>query len=196
MSLFGRWQGKVSWAEKMRRLNHGAMDQEEWMAPDDVITKVKDDFIEAMDWLSETQSMTMLDRWSKSANYFSGEYLKNYKALNQMHLFKVPFKHLSILRCVHSPTVRHFSQDGETCFIIDHQTETRMALYDANTGERINTQHLDEACVVYQMIYNKFSKRWRVNRYIQQLPVGWASRSKSDVIQLHLSPLPPKGRDN
>ncbi len=193
-SLGGRHH--VSWAGRMRRLNAGTIDQAEWMAPDDVILRVQADYLETMDWLVTSQSVAWAEQWAKSSTYFSGNFLRQHQNLLRRLNTSKPARYAAILRCAHNVTVRHFSEDGETCFVIDHQTECRMAMYHVASGERINTQDLGETHVVYQMVYDKQAKRWKLDRYVQQLPVGWSSRGKSHLMSLHVTPLLPRGRNN
>ncbi|MDX1993783.1 MAG: hypothetical protein SF029_15450, partial [bacterium] len=101
-----------------------------------------------------------------------------------------------ILRCIHQVEVRHFSEDGERCLVIDRQTSRRMATYDYLNRSRVTTQDLGDGTVVYEMVYDKQGQRWKVNAFIQELPLGWESASKRKRIRLH-SVLPPTiGRDN
>ncbi|TVR23424.1 MAG: hypothetical protein EA396_04110 [Anaerolineaceae bacterium] len=187
---------QVSWIGAMRRVNAGTVDKAEWMAPDEVVEQARAHYLEAMDWLLHSQTHALSERMAKTPHYFSGEQRRYHLELLNYYRHFEKMQYVGVMRCVHNVSVRHFSQDGERCLVIDDQTGCRMATYHIASGERCNTQDLGEATLVYQMAYDKTAERWKVDRYIQQLPAGWRSRRKSSRVRLHtmLSPFP--GRDN
>jgi hypothetical protein len=194
LSFVGQWP--VSWAKNMKRINAGSRDQAEWMAPEMVIDQVRDAYLKAMAWLPESQMLSWSEQWSKAPGHFSGEYLKAHQKILKHQSANHPQKYVGILRCVHDVTVRNFSEDGERCLVIDHQTERRMATYNTRSQERMNTQDLGEGTLVYQMAYDKHAKCWKIDRFIQQLPVGWQSKGKSPRMLVRTTLPPVTGRDH
>lgn len=197
MSLSGRRQ--VPWAHRMQRVNAGARFRSEWMAPDTVRRRVHEDFLAAMRWLPESMLHDWSRQWNTAPHFLSGAMLKRHQEiLKRYQLGKVP-RYTGVLRSTHQVEVRHFSDDGERCLVIDRQTARRMATYDYRTGQRIMTQDLGDGVVVYEMAYDKHANCWKIDRTIQELPAGWSSRDGRHVrsrIDL-LSALPPSiGRDN
>lgn len=195
MSLSGRKQ--VPWADKLRRLNAGVARRSEWMAPDNVVKAAKDDYLTTMRWLPESMLHSWSQQWASAPYYLSGLALKRHQEILKHYKTGKPTRYQGIMRCIHNAEVRHFSEDGERCLIIDHQASRRMATYDYETHIRLNTQDLGDATVVYEMVYDKQAGRWKVDRYIQELPIGWRSTSNKKSRVRLLSALPPSiGRDN
>jgi hypothetical protein len=194
MSVTGRQQ--VAWSAKMQRVNAGSARRAEWMAPEVIVKQVEKDYVTAMRWLPESMTQSWSTQWTGAPYYFSGLYLKRHQEILKHYRVGRTMRYVGIMRCVHDVTVRHFSDDGERCLVIDHQTDRRMATYSLETGERLNTQDLGAGSFVYEMAYDKHAKRWKVDRYIQQLPLGWNNRKKSTRMRV-LPALPPTiGRDN
>ncbi|GAB4518636.1 MAG: hypothetical protein OHK0046_26510 [Anaerolineae bacterium] len=193
LSLSGRQQ--VPWAGKLFRKNAGAR-RAEWMAPEDVVQMVLNHYTETMRWLPESMLRDWSSQWADAPHHFSGQALKRHQEiLKQYRLGRAP-RCVGVLRCDHHPEVRHFSDDGERCLVIDKQAARRMATYDYWTHVRLNTQDLGDAAIVYEMMYDKQDRRWKIDRFIQELPVGWRSGKASQHLRL-LTALPPTiGRDN
>ena len=105
---------------------------------------------------------------------------------------------VGVLRSDHRLEVRRFSEDGERCLLVDHQTQRRMATYHTRTGQRAVTQDLGDATVVYSMIYDPSDVRWKIDAFVQELPAGWERRrnAKSLVEVDELSPRDSSGRDS
>ncbi|MFW5709070.1 MAG: hypothetical protein ACOCX5_02500 [Chloroflexota bacterium] len=194
MSLTGRQQ--VPWVNKMRRMNPGNVQRAEWMAPEYVIQAVKSDYLTATRWILNSVTDPWAQQWSAAPFYLSGLYLKRHQEILKHYRVGRPLQHVGILRCVQDVTVRNFSEDGERCLVIDHQTERRMATYHVQTQERLNTQDLGKGSYVYEMVYDRQAKRWKIDRYIQQLPIGWHSRGRSKRLRTLVTLPPVIGRDN
>jgi hypothetical protein len=182
---------KVPWERKMRRLQPG--DTAEWMAPDEVVEQVRNDYLRAQDWLGESQLWARGQQLHMAAYYLSGEALKNHQValLNQGRA-----RFIGVLRADHEVEVRHFSETGDRCLLVDFQSGRRMATYNAQTRERLMTQDMGSGAVVYQLAYDLHDRRWKLERLIQELPAGWERRQPSGRIQ-EFTQLPLSiGRDN
>lgn len=174
---------QVPWANRMRRIQHrNAPPIEEWMAPDDVVADVVADYLDDAGWLSESSLLPIEQRWSASPLYLSGKFLFDYRRLviQEREEGAPPF--IGVLRADHHVSVRYFKAEGDMCLLVDTQTQRRMAIYDARTRARAGTQDLGSAVLVYRMIY-LFDGRWRIDRFIQQLPVGWMQRASTSPLR-------------
>jgi hypothetical protein len=184
--------GRIPWGDKMRRLRAGVAHKAEWMAPDDVVQQVRTHYFDAVSWLQESMLMSWAQQWADAPYYLGGVYLKRYRnlLLTQRESKGVPLT--GILRADHVVEVRQFSEHGDTCLVIDYQTQRRMATYNRKTQERGVTQDLGDGVVVYAMLYDGKDRRWKIGSFVQELPVGWRKRP---LIQ-ELSRLPGAiGRD-
>lgn len=188
--------GQVPWANKLKRIHAGVAHKAEWMAPDDVVAQVRVDYLGALGWLQDSTLNSWSQRWDGAPLYLTGKYLVRYqKILNHYRLSGAPFC-VGILRADHQVQVRHFSEDGQRCLVVDRQTQRRMATYDYFHHTRIHTQDMGDGVVVYQMMYDQDVHRWKIENYIQELPTGWGDHRKSQHIHM-LSALPTViGRDN
>ncbi len=194
MSLTGRRQ--VPWSHKMSRRNAGTRHKAEWTAPDPVITRVKADYLGAMRWLEDSVSQRWSEQWNAVPYYFSGSCLKRHQEILKRYRIGQVMRYAGILKSSHDVSVRHFSEDGERCLVLDYQGSRRITTYNLHTKERLATQRLGDGTLVYEMVYDKQARRWKVNRFIQQLPVGWHHRKSSRQMRV-LTALPPAiGRDN
>ena len=189
-------QGRVAWANKLRRLHAGSAYKGEWMAPDTIVNQVTADYLAAIHWLHNSTLSERSRQWAMAPAYLDGAFLKRYqRVLLHYQSAGIP-PALGVLRADHQVMVRHFSEDGERCLVIDNQTERRMATYDTQTRERLHTQDLGDVSLVYQMAYDAGSDRWKIESYLQELPAGWKNLQVSQRIRV-LSSLPASaGRDN
>jgi hypothetical protein len=193
MSLSGR--KRVPWAHKLRRINAGVAHRAEWMAPEKIVEAVRSDYLAAMRWLPESMLYDWSQQWSAAPEYLSGLYLKRHQEILQRYHAGQLLQYVGVMRCVHQVEVRQFSDDGERCLLIDQQTSRRMATYDYWTQQRLNTQDIGDCVIVYEMAYDKQANRWKIDRFVQELPTGWR-RASSRRLRL-LSVLPPSvGRDH
>lgn len=179
---------QLSWPAKLRRLRKGSTYRDQWMVLDDRTEQVRCNFLTAIEWL---QVSAMRDgAHISAATHLSGEYLKQYLNLvrNQSN-----DRFSGVLLTTHQPTVRYLTKDAMHCLVIDHQTGRRMLTCDRRTGRFLNVQDLEEGMVVYQMAYDRLQKRWKLDAFIQELPLNWkASQGK---VQLFSSPSKMDGRD-
>lgn len=175
---------QVPWIKQLRQ------SQSEWMAPELVASRVKSNYLDAMEWLRASQTMPWDVQWLGAPQYFSGLFLKRHQEiLKRYRIGKIP-PYLGIMECDHVVTVRAFSEDGERCLIVDEQTHRRMLTYRVKTAHSYLVQALDSCTLVHEMVYDYQLRRWKIERYVQQLPLNWR--------QIRLSPiLPPStGRDS
>jgi hypothetical protein len=188
--------GQVPWANKLKRVHAGVARKAEWIAPDDVVAQARIDYLAAVNWLQESMLSSWEQRWENAPAYLSGKYLKRYQTiLNHYRVSGNPFC-VGVMRADQQVTVRHFSEDGQRCLIIDRQSQRRMATYDYFKQTRISTQDLGSGIVVYQMLYDQNARRWKIENFIQELPTGWDDYRKSQRIRT-LSALPTViGRDH
>ncbi|MBZ0295463.1 MAG: hypothetical protein K8L99_23085 [Anaerolineae bacterium] len=194
MSFQGK--GRVPWAGKLRRLHAGSAHRGEWMAPNAVLERVRDDYLEAVDWLHNSMMLDRAQRWVVAPIYLEGGYLKRFQRIVNYYQSTDKMQAYGVLRSAHEVSVRHFSEDGEHCLVIDTQTQRRMATYDLETGERLHTQDLGECTCVYQMVYSSGGNRWKIEAFIQELPARWSHLSSTQRIQV-LPNLPEgAGHDN
>jgi hypothetical protein len=185
---------QVPWGKRLRRVHAGVAGKAEWMAPENVVEAVSRDYLAAMRWLQESVLGHWTHQWSTAPSFLSGAYLRRYQAILMDYRARGAPRCVGVLRADHHIDVRHFSEDGQQCLVIDHQAGRRMATYDSRTLERLHTQDLGDSTVVYQMRYDTEEQRWKIDNFVQELPLGWGSRTRH--IRL-LSTLPAAvGRDN
>jgi hypothetical protein len=189
-------QRQVPWASRLRRINAGAASRAEWMAPQSTVDAVRSDYMRAMHWLPDSMLQAWTEQWATAPYYLSGAFLRRHQEILKYHRTTYPPRYIGVLQCEHQPHVRHFSDDGERCLVIDHQSDQRMITYDYWTQKPINTQNLGPATLVYEMFYDRQQSRWKIDRYVQELPLGWHAQGQS-TSRLRLFPglLPIAGRD-
>lgn len=178
----------------MRRIRAGVASKAEWMAPDDVVDCVREDYLAAVRWMGDNMLASWPHQWSGALNYLSGPYLKRFR-MGTPFLSGERSRAVGILRADHQVTVRCFSEDGESCLVIDHQSQRRMATYDARTHERVMTQDLGDGALVYGMRYDVESGRWKIHDFIQELPPGWGEQPRGRIREMTALPS-TLGRDN
>ena len=184
--------GHIPWADRMRRLRASIAHKAEWMAPDDVVERVRSEYLEAINWLNESVLAAWSQQWSAAPDYLTGSYLRRYRNLLLSQRDAKGVQLTGVLRADHVVEVRQFSENGAFCLIIDRQSQRRMATYNRRTLERLHTQDLGDGSVVYAMLYDAKDQRWKIGAFIQELPVGWRTRS---IVQ-ELTTLPGAiGRD-
>jgi hypothetical protein len=189
-------QYHVAWIARLRQSNAGAAGKVEWLAPVDVTRQVECDYRAALHWLQKSVFDTWNKQWTTAPLFLAGSYLRRYqKLLSDYRSVRMP-RYIGILHSEHQVDVRHFSEDGERCLIVDCQTQRRMVTYNYLMQRSLQTQALDDGVVVYQMVYDKDAQRWKIEAFVQELPMGWQNRSISRQVLL-VSALPPTiGRDH
>jgi len=136
--------GQIPWGDKMRRLRAGVAHKAEWMAPDDVVQQVRAHYLDAVGWLQDSMLMSWAQQWSDAPHYLGGVYLRRHRNLLLTQRDGQGVSLTGILRADHVVEVRQFSENGDFCLIIDHQSQRRMATYNRKTHERGMTQDLGD----------------------------------------------------
>jgi hypothetical protein len=181
---------QLPWGSKMRRIHAEA----EWMAPEEVVQQVRLHYLEALNWLHDSMFESWAAQWSDASAFLNGAFLKRHQQeLLSSRDASLPAV-VGVLRCDHTVEVRHFSEHGDDCLVVDHQMGRRMATYNREAQERVHTQDLGDGSVVYRMRYDARSRRWKIDQFIQELPAGWVNARR----QLReIGSLPPNfGRDS
>ena len=163
--------GQLPWRAKMRQLR--VAEKAEWMAPDEVVEQVRAHYLEAVAWMSETMLSSWAQQWAQSPHYLNGSYLKRQRNLILSERARKRVQFVGVKRANHVVEVRQFSENGSFCLVIDTQTQCRMATYNRRTHERLHTQDLGDGVVVYAMRYDAEGERWKIDSFVQELPVGW-----------------------
>ena len=186
----------VPWSGRMRRVPAGLARAPEWMAPDEVVEQVRADYLSSLRWMHDHMLSAWQYQMANAPTYLSGGFLKRHHAiLTQNRSIGEP-RGVGILRADHQVLVRHFSEDGERCLVVDQQAQRRMATYDPRSHERVQTQDLGDGAVVYLMRYDLIDRRWKIDEFVQELPPGWGGHIPSRRIR-ELATLPTSvGRDN
>ncbi len=180
------------WGDKMRRLRTGVARKAEWMAPDEVVHQVCAHYLEASTWLQDNMLSSWAQQWSVAPHYLSGSYLRRHQNLLLAHREIKGLQLTGILRADHNIEIRQFSENGDFCLVVDHQTQRRMATYNRKTQERSITQDLGDGVVIYVMLYDDKDQRWKIGNFVQELPSGWRSRP---IIEEHATLPDAIGRD-
>jgi|SRR5579859_1942160 len=159
----------VPWANELVRLNPGAGDRAEWMAPAEVVRVVKRDYLATQSWLAECAH-----NWGMLATeldqHAAGAYLQRQRsALAQLVQSPGP-RFASTITASHLLGVRHFSADGLRCLLIDRQTERFVTTTGYWSGRLVLRQRLADSDLVYRMSYDPTAHRWKIERLVQRLP--------------------------
>ncbi|HEX2909116.1 MAG TPA: hypothetical protein VHO69_19740 [Phototrophicaceae bacterium] len=187
---------QTPWIGKLRRIHAGVAQKAEWMAPDEVVAQVRADYLEAVQWLQDSAQADATSQLLQATVYLDGLYLARYRTLvNENDLQGEP-RFIGVMRADHQVQVRHFSEDGRRCLVLDQQTQRRMATYDRRQQTRLHTQDLGDETVVYQMVYDSRAQRWKIEVFIQELPAGWGSASGSQRVRLAFRLPAATGRDS
>jgi hypothetical protein len=193
LSISGRRQ--VAWMKDMRRVNAGVARKAEWMAPDQIIEQVRQDYLEAIRWLPESMLHSWSQQWAGAPQYLTGRQLKRHQEILKHYRMGKPPRYTGVLRCMHDISVSQFSEDGQRCLVVDHQSSRRMATYDYWTHERANTQDLGDGIAVYEVAYDTQDSRWKIDRFVQELPATWQRGNQTHLRMMTALP-PAAGRDN
>jgi hypothetical protein len=166
----------VPWADQLTRLNAGAGAKAEWMAPPQVVEEVIWNYREAQEWVT-----TCAEDWGRFAEglerYATGAYFKQQARVLGSLVDSKP-RLAAELTAAHAYSVRYFSSDGMQCLLIDSQTARTVRTASYWTGRLLHEQHLDDAALVYRMAYELGEKRWKIERLVQQLPLGTPLEAK------------------
>jgi hypothetical protein len=189
-------QKEVSWADKLQRLSSGTT-YAEWTAPEYVLQQVRNDYLMAVRWQRESVFQTVDVQLHSASNYFTGEHLQQYQQILGYHRRKHPMRFIEILQAQHTVQVRNFTNKGESCLLVDRQTERMIITYNDLQNTRPMQQALPDAMVVYQMKYERSQRRWKIERYIQEIPGAlWPPSGKSQKVKVETALPHFSGRDN
>lgn len=160
----------VPWVDHLTRLNAGTGAKAEWMAPPQVVEDVIADYRAALDWLE-----TCADHWGRFAEglerYTTGSYF-TYQRRTLATLVDARPRLAVSLSAHHAFAVRHFTPDGLHCLLVDRQTRRSLTTAGYWDGKTLHTLVLDDTALVFQMHYDLKDKRWKIERLIQELPLG------------------------
>ena len=183
----------VPWADDLVRLNPGAGDRAEWMAPPEVARAVKRDYLATQAWLAEYSN-----HWGLLATelhqHAAGAYQQR-QMVALAHLVQTPGPCLAAsITASHWLGVRYFSSDGLRCLVIDRQTERLAITTNYWSGRELHRQRLPDTSLVYRMQYDLKDQRWKIERLVQRLP---AAAGEAVVRVAVTTALPAvSGRDN
>ncbi len=183
----------VSWANELVRLNPGAGNRAEWMAPPEVVRAVKRDYLATQSWLAECSN-----NWGLLAaeldRHAAGAYHQRQR-LALAQLVQSPGPRLSAaFTASHRLGVRHFSSDGLNCLVIDHQSERRVTTTGYWTGRVIHRQRLPDGALVYGMVFDPKEEHWKIERLVQRLPAAPGTTAVAVAVAAALPAV--SGRDN
>jgi hypothetical protein len=166
-------RGQVPWCKQMRRVRTGITQKVEWMAPDAVVNQVRHDYLTTVRWMHDHGLSSPAYQMAYAEMYLSGEVLRDFRCRVKENAAERSVLFTGVLRGAHMLEIRRFSQDGEHCLLIDYQSQRRMATYDMRTHQRVLTQDMGDAVLVWSMQYDRAAKRWKQDRFVQELPAVW-----------------------
>jgi hypothetical protein len=189
-------QKEVSWADKLQRLSSGTS-YAEWTAPEYVLQQVRNDYLMAVRWQRDSAFQPLDVQLNSARSYFTGEHLQQYQQILGYHRRKHPSRFIEVLQAQHAVQVRHFTDKGESCLLVDRQTERTVITYNPVQNTAPLLQSLPDAMVVYQMKYERSQRRWKIERYIQEIPGAlWPPSGKSQKVKVETALPHFSGRDN
>jgi hypothetical protein len=189
-------QKEVSWADKLQRLSSGTS-HAEWTAPEYVLQQVRNDYLMAVRWQRDSVFQPVEVQLHAASSYFTGEHLQQYQQILGYHRRKNPMQFIEVFQAQHTVQVRHFTNKGESCLLVDRQTERMIITKDLTHDAPPLQQSLPDAMVVYQMKYERSQRRWKIERYIQEIPGAlWPPSGKSLKIKVETALPHFSGRDN
>jgi hypothetical protein len=159
----------VPWLNQMTRLNPGVYNRGEWMAPGLIVETIQRDYLAFYRYAAETLPQGWMVYLRDLDRYLTGDMLRLQRESLDLRLRHDRGRIIAILRAHHHLQVRHFSNDGLRCLVIDHQSEQRMATYDYWTGKRLHTQDLGGMVYIYQMQFDQAAGRWKIDHLVQQM---------------------------
>lgn len=186
---------RVPWSDKLRRVDGAGSQPVEWMAPPDVVSRVRLDYLSAVAWFQDVAMNDWAHLWAVAPMYLSGRFLQRCRALvGQASRAGAPAI-VGVLRADHEISVRYFSAGGARCLVVDTQLHRRMATYDRLGRARISTQDLGSGVVVYRMAFDHTARRWTIDALVQHLPLTAAAPGTPLHLALSPSVFMPNGRD-
>jgi len=157
----------VPWMDKLIRVNPGVKHRAEWMAPKDVLTQVKQDYLAFYRYATNTLPQGWLPYMRNLEQYVTGELLTTQRESLRGRLRHDRGRLTEIYYSDHNVQVRNFSSDGLHCVVVDHQTNCHIVSYDYWDQRMLHQQKLPSTIVVYKMVY--VEDRWKIDHLIQQM---------------------------
>ncbi|MDZ4671260.1 MAG: hypothetical protein SH821_10350 [Phototrophicales bacterium] len=149
-------------------------------APKPSTHHVQADYLRAIAWMGKNHFLSHSTRLTEAPSYLYGVFLTHY--LTSQNTPTPPF--IGVLRCIHTLSIQLIANDPLRCLVIDNQITRRMVTYSTTTYRRVATQDLGNSAIVYEMCYDTVSNRWKLNRFIQELPHGWNGIKSAYPIEL------------
>lgn len=150
--------------------------------------RVQADYLRAMAWLSKGIVLDIATQRAEASAYLCGDYLQQHRQHLQNIVQKPPL--IGVLRCIHTLNIQPIEGDDKHYLVIDSQYTRRMVTYCTSTYRRVATQDLGDSAVVYEMCYDSIGERWKLSRFIQELPHGWNSLKRTYPIKLVVENIP------
>jgi hypothetical protein len=174
---------RSTWPGPLHRLHAGVQDKAEWMASEEVVSTVEAHYLAAQHWASDVLLSGNTRFLSEASYYYTGNYLKRqHKIASQyMQTVKSGVRFMGVLRAEHTLRVRHFSDDGLRCLIVDYQTDRHMLTYEYWRLKHTHNQSLTPAAYVFRMVYDRAAHRWKIEDLVQRLPRGWEEKIMYDT---------------
>lgn len=190
--LFVVGREPIPWSYRLRRVYPGVSRKAEWIAPDDVILQVRNDYLHAIEWLTRT---ALGEEISLAPHYLTGRFLERFQTIINYQNSPHHTHFVGVMTARHHIQVRQFSDDGSRCLVVDSQTERRVESRQLHHAGWSLAQDLGDGALVFQMCYDTKAQRWKIESFIQELPAGWGSGADVGRVRL-LSHLPTtSGRD-
>jgi hypothetical protein len=190
--LFVVGREPIPWSYRLRRVHAGVSRKAEWIAPDDVVLQVSNDYLRAMEWLTKA---ALGEDAHHAPHYLTGLFLTRFQTIVSYQSSPHHRHFIGIMTARHHIQVRHFSDDGSRCLVVDCQTERRMESRQTHDYGWSLAQDLGDGALVFQMCYDTKALFWKIESFIQELPPGWGSGADVGRVRL-LSQLPTtSGRD-
>ena len=172
----------VRWQAHLRRLHPGVQHKAEWMAPDEIVRAVESDYLAAHYWMAQAMLSGYIRFLNEAPLYFAGSYLRRQQkiATAQLQSIKTSVRYVGVLSATHQLKVRHFSDDGLICYLVDFQTSRKLTTYEYWKLRSMHVQALDPVAYVFRMVFDNGTRRWKIEDLVQQLPRGWEEKAISD----------------
>ena len=128
--LFAAGCEAIRWTHRLRWPQVGVSCKAECVAPDDVIYQAGNDYLSAIEWLT----WAALGKYNQHApEYLTGRFLAHFQPIVNYQLITDHGFFVGILTSQHHIQVRHFSEVGGRCLVVDTQTERRMKSRQMNS---------------------------------------------------------------
>ncbi|MEP6986665.1 MAG: hypothetical protein ABI970_13750 [Chloroflexota bacterium] len=190
--LFVVGREPIPWTNRLRRIHAGVSRKAEWVAPDDVVHEVCNDYLHAVEWLA---GAAVGEQTNRAPHYLAGRFLTRFQTIINYQNAPHRTYFIGVMTARHHLQVRQFSEDGCRCLVVDCQTERHMESLHLGDCEWSLAQDLGDGALVFQMCYDTNARRWKIESFIQELPAGWGNHADVGRVRL-FSHLPTTiGRD-